>query len=545
MKAKNIVGLLMMATLIFLVLYACNGLTVDNSLSPPTIGSPIYNCASIISYGGADRDAKIRIYVNGSKVKEFNTWMGWGEVVLPNELSAGDIVSAAQIIGNHISVKTREPITVTTIPPSKLVGGEKLRKSKIRAPLYECQSCVIVENIVEGATVRLAQNGTEMKDGITPYSFIRLYVPELVEGDGYDAWQEMCLKRKGYVSDHSDLEKVQARPHDLPTPEIHEPIIIGSDACRVDNLFLGANVRIYADDGSGAVQVGGGVAIAGAVIYKINPVFNENSIYFAVQYLCDLESPPSDKVPPEKEVPAPVINAPICQGEIYVTVCNTVVLSTVKVFVNNVQVGQAAGNGDCVKIALGDATVLANGDKVTAQQIVAATASPISSQVIVTTGGAPPYDPAYWNDAATVNCNNCYNYGCNIKTNTYAQPGYAHGATHSLTCATVSAAAQADGLVPTNIDKGCRECTHIVALVISPNKDYHWYRLDDNGRWSHKMDGYPCSDLDGSGNPITNPETADRKVYNGPDIVRDYSIFCGYFCVDKNNVVIDGPYSCY
>ena len=545
MKAKNIVGLLMISALVLLILYACNGLTVDNSLSPPTIGSPIYNCASIISYGGADRDAKIRIYVNGTKVKEFNTWMGWGEVVLPNTLNNGDVISAAQIIGDHISVKTREPVTVTAIPPSKLVGGEKLRKPKIRAPIYECQSCVIVENIVEGATVRLAQNGAEIKDGMTPYSFIRMGVPELVKDDGYDAWQEMCSKERGYVSDHSDLEKVQPKPHELPTPEIHQPIVVGSDACQVDNLFLGAKVKIFANDGSGPVQVGGGTAIAGAVIYKINPVFNENSVYYAVQYLCELESKPSDEVPPEKDVPAPVIVEPICEGEIYVTVCKTVVLSTVKVFVNNTQVGQAAGNGDCVKIALGDATVLVDGDKVTAQQFVAGVGSPVSAQVIVKAGGAPPYEPAYWNDAATVGCNNCYNYGCNIKTNTYAQPGYAHGVDHDLTCATVTAAAEADGLVSTKIEKGCPGCTHIVALVISPNRDYHWYRLDDNGRWSHKMDGYPCSDVDGSGNPIINPETADRKVYNGPDIVRDYSIFCGYFCVDKNNVVIDGPLSCY
>ncbi|PKK84761.1 MAG: hypothetical protein CVT49_00995 [candidate division Zixibacteria bacterium HGW-Zixibacteria-1] len=545
MKVKNIVSMAAISVILLAVLFGCNGLTVDNSLSPPTIGTPIYNCASIISYGGADRNAKIRIYVNGAKVKEFSTWMGWGEVVLPNPLSTGDVVSAAQIVGNHISVKSREPVTVVTIPPSNLISGEKLLTPKIHGPLFECQKCIVVENIVEGATVRLAQNGAEIKNGMTPYRNIRFGVPELVLGDGYDSWQEMCLKQRGYTSNHSDIEKVQKKPESLPTPAIHEPIVIGNDACRVDNLFLGAVVMIFADDGSGPVQVGGGTAIANAVIYGINPVFKDGFIYYAIQYLCDLGSDPSEKVPPVKEVPAPVVREPICKDEFYVTICNTVVLSTVKVFVNGTQVAQAAGNGECIKIALGDATNFAAGDKITAQQFVFGAASPLSAQVIVRQDGAPPYEPAYWNDAATVTCNNCYNYGCNIKTNTYAQPGYAHGASHSTTCPTVTSAAQADGLMVTNIDKACRDCYHIVALVIAPNQDYHWYRLDDNGRWSHKMGPYPASDRDGTGNLITNPETADRKVYNGPDIVRDYSIFCGYFCVDKNNVVIDGPRSCY
>lgn len=544
MKIKNTACLLVIMVLLSIFLAGCKHLTVDNSLSPPIIGSPIYNCTQIISYRGADRDAKIRIYVNGSKVIDFNTWMGWGTVKLPNTLDTGDVVSAAQIIDDRISVKTRQPVTVKNVPSNKLIAGERLITPKIRTPLYECQKCIMVENVVEGATVRLAKNGTEIRDSMTPFNHIRHGVPELVLYDEYDAWQELCYKSGLSISSHSDKEKVEKKPDVLPTPKIHEPIVIGNDACRVDNLFFGASVKIFADDGSGPVSVGGGTAIGSALIYRINPPFNDNFTYYAVQYLCNLESDPSKKTPPVKEVPAPVVRAPLCEDEIYVTVCNTVVMSTVEVFSDGTKVAQAAGNGDCFKLVLGDAYKLTTGKKITARQIVFGLNSPMSDPVMVRPNGAPPYEPWYWNDPATVDCNNCYNYGCNIKTNTFAQPGYAHNVSHSLTCQSVTTAAQADGLAPTNIEKACRKCSHLVALVIAPNRDYHWYRLDDNGRWSHKMASFPAQNTDGSGNLITNPETADRRLFIGDDFIRDYSIFCGYFCVDKDNVIIDGRYSC-
>ncbi|MEQ8214119.1 MAG: hypothetical protein ABRQ35_09505, partial [Smithellaceae bacterium] len=40
----------------------------------------------------------------------------------------------------------------------------------------------------------------------------------------------------------------------------------------------------------------------------------------------------------------------------------------------------------------------------------------------------PPYSPAFWNDGGTVQLNNnCYNYGNNKRTDTFAQPGRRSG----------------------------------------------------------------------------------------------------------------------
>lgn len=38
----------------------------------------------------------------------------------------------------------------------------------------------------------------------------------------------------------------------------------------------------------------------------------------------------------------------------------------------------------------------------------------------------PAYEPSAWNDGNGIQHNNCYNYGCDIQTNTYAQPGRTH-----------------------------------------------------------------------------------------------------------------------
>lgn len=136
--------------------------------------------------------------------------------------------------------------------------------------------------------------------------------------------------------------------------------------------------------------------------------------------------------------------------------------------------------------------------------------------------GIPPYSPAFWNDAGTIQYNNnCYNYGNNKRTDTFAQPGKAAGAMYTqLTCASVYQAAVADGLDPLR-SGNCANNMDKVALVVAPGWDYHWYRLDSGGMWSHKPGKTQATNVDNSGKPISNPETANR----GP-----YTDFCGYFC---------------
>ena len=86
------------------------------------------------------------------------------------------------------------------------------------------------------------------------------------------------------------------------------------------------------------------------------------------------------------------------------------------------------------------------------------------------------------------------------------------------------------------------ECNRYkIALVLSNNSkdfDYHFYRQDLNGDWSHKAGDNPISNIDASGNKITDPKIANRN-YNKTDDVdddnNDYNIFCGYYSVRNDS----------
>ena len=141
---------------------------------------------------------------------------------------------------------------------------------------------------------------------------------------------------------------------------------------------------------------------------------------------------------------------------------------------------------------------------------------------------APAYNPGRWNVPTVQPYNNCYNYANDQITNTFAQPGRATGHMYTaLTCASVQPAAQSDGLVPcpnfsTTLGPG-----HgwYVALVIWPSNDFHWYRQDNVGCWSHKPGSTPVRNYDNAGQPITDPRTCDR----GP-----YTDFCSYMVTNRN-----------
>lgn len=145
---------------------------------------------------------------------------------------------------------------------------------------------------------------------------------------------------------------------------------------------------------------------------------------------------------------------------------------------------------------------------------------------------APLWEPAWWNDGGQVqHNNNCYNYATNYRTDTYAQPGKANGAMYTaINCAEVKAGAIADALLDSpSANNKCPKEGHLVALVVGPNWDFHWYRKGRNGYWTHKPGGTQATQLDNSGNLIADPRTADRG---------NYTNFCSFMTVMHGHVKI-------
>ena len=112
---------------------------------------------------------------------------------------------------------------------------------------------------------------------------------------------------------------------------------------------------------------------------------------------------------------------------------------------------------------------------------------------------------------------NSYNYAVNSPTGTYAQPGRGAGSTFlDLTGKAVRGAAVLDGLKDhADEDAGVFPDTNncLLVLTVIPGVDFHFFRRDEGGDWSHKLGPHPPSNLDNSGNLISDPRTADIAPY--------------------------------
>jgi hypothetical protein len=82
--------------------------------------------------------------------------------------------------------------------------------------------------------------------------------------------------------------------------------------------------------------------------------------------------------------------------------------------------------------------------------------------------------------------------------------------------------------------KKCPKKMTKAAVVTDENEDYHFYRQDSNGYWSHKPGSTDVTNKDASGRFIYDPQLASRKYDNS---ALDYQNFCGYFCLPSKKKI--------
>ena len=177
-------------------------------------------------------------------------------------------------------------------------------------------------------------------------------------------------------------------------------------------------------------------------------------------------------------------------------------------------------------------------------------------RMLPTNGYELAYDPSAWAGIPSEN-NNCYAYALNNQVREPVgnsiwfkqQPGEYYN-NHRGSCAPIPQGYQSPPSVivnsvqqdfnkynsvngtsllftPIGRYETCPVGTYKVALVVS-NSDYHWYRQDADGLWSHKRGTTPVKRTDESGELIIDPMIADRD---------DYSTFVGFFAVKPwNNI---------
>ena len=146
------------------------------------------------------------------------------------------------------------------------------------------------------------------------------------------------------------------------------------------------------------------------------------------------------------------------------------------------------------------------------------------------TGYEKEYNPQKWDGDAEDNTV-CYNYALNCQTDILGEwltmlPGSSDPSTANLapedkyTKSEIVKLIEKDAAyygfyfkeTQKNHTYEAPEGAYLVALYVCPGKSYHWYRQDPDGMWSHKPGGGAVTREDFSGNPIYDPDYANRDL---------------------------------
>jgi hypothetical protein len=157
-------------------------------------------------------------------------------------------------------------------------------------------------------------------------------------------------------------------------------------------------------------------------------------------------------------------------------------------------------------------------------------------------GTEPKYDPAKWNNKKSIiKTHNCYAYVFDIINNNFKskpQPGYMSGYLHMSdddirSCDKLMERIKADNpsVIKSDFESKCPRGYRkgYVAVDTSDNPDYHFYRLDNSGIWSHKPGATEARMENYDGKIILRPDKAKRESNS-----HYYDKSCGYFCFDPN-----------
>lgn len=177
------------------------------------------------------------------------------------------------------------------------------------------------------------------------------------------------------------------------------------------------------------------------------------------------------------------------------------------------------------------------------------------SRISPLNGYEPQYEPDRWNKRKELReTHNCFAYAMNVHDPKqvkdclldkncnvpFHQPGSASGhpgfRTRRLkTCPDMVARLLGDNpsMKMTTFTGKCPPHTSKIALVVDPDEDYHFFRQDSNGLWSHKPGGTAVTNVDANDKLIYDPLLASRD-YRVSGSKLDYDTFCAYMCVPRD-----------
>jgi hypothetical protein len=188
---------------------------------------------------------------------------------------------------------------------------------------------------------------------------------------------------------------------------------------------------------------------------------------------------------------------------------------------------------------------------------------------LFTNGYEPEYKPEKWNSSVFVKgSHNCYayfldapneslavtceelcadKYNCpqteNTCKNLIPQPGDAslllkngntNAKNYNYDCNEMINRIKSDNkkITRTNLTSKCPNKYYKGAMVVDRGNTFHFYRLNKDGKWSHKPGITSVKTHDASEMEIVVPHFADRNYSRGRHKSNiNYNDFCGYFCI--------------
>lgn len=164
-----------------------------------------------------------------------------------------------------------------------------------------------------------------------------------------------------------------------------------------------------------------------------------------------------------------------------------------------------------------------------------------------TNGYENKYNPDKWNDNEYIRkSHNCYAYAlnninkkltkqCQQKcTGVNPQPGhYCNNKYNKIFCYDIEKAMICDNseIKISSFNQKCSNNFYKIGLSVQNNINFHFYKQNLNGIWSHKDAGFHVNNLDSNKKIIINPKESNRNFGK----YRNYKKWCNFYCVPTIN----------
>jgi hypothetical protein len=323
-------------------------------ISPPIVVDDLYSCAKAVQVIGFIPLAKIDVRVDGTIVASVQ--VGYPDpdgatIPLPSALITGQKVTARQKTSTATSGWSAT-VVVRDYKTSFPAGPPRPEINP--APVFNCGSRTGVGNLLVGGNVWINANSIEVGrvNGCSDHQGVNV-TPDYGLNQTVVAQFEMCSDKSAPSLSYTTGNAT----YPLATPGF-DPAYQGSTQVRITNIANGARVTLSVN----GVSKGTSRCWGYALYWGLSSPLNAGDTLSATQALCSGQphSPAgSSTVQPCSALPSPGVY-PIQIGDQVVYLTSWVPGAIIKVYVNNVKVGESSGSPIALtkQIVYGD-TVLA------------------------------------------------------------------------------------------------------------------------------------------------------------------------------------------